>query len=187
VVFLGDSLSAGYGLAEEDAYPAVVARRMAERGHPIHLVNAGVSGDTTAGGLARVDWVLQQKPAVLVVELGANDGLRGQPLAGIESNLREIVRRGKAAGAKVLLTGMLIPPNYGKQYADGFAAIYPRVAHDENVALLPFLLTGVAAETQLNQADGIHPTVEGAKRVAENVLPYLEKLLAPPGGVASGR
>jgi acyl-CoA thioesterase-1 len=158
VVFLGDSLSAGYGLAEEDAFPAVVARLLAERGHPIHLVNAGVSGDTTAGGLARVDWVLKQKPAVLVVELGANDGLRGQPLAGIESNLREIVRRGKAAGARVLLLGMKIPPNYGSEYAEGFDALYPRLARELDVPLMPFLLEGVAAESQLNQADGIHPT-----------------------------
>lgn len=185
VVFLGDSLSAGYGLAEEDAFPAVVARRLAERGHPIHLVNAGVSGDTTAGGLARVDWVLRQKPAVLVVELGANDGLRGQPLAGIESNLRAIVERGKAAGARVLLTGMLIPPNYGKQYADGFAAIFPRLAQELDVPLVPFLLEGVAAEGQLNQADGIHPTAEGARRVAETVLPYVERLLPRPAARAA--
>jgi len=177
VVFLGDSLSAGYGLAEEDAFPAVVARLLAERGHPIHLVNAGVSGDTTAGGLARVDWVLKQKPAVLVVELGANDGLRGQPLAGIESNLREIVRRGKAAGARVLLLGMKIPPNYGSEYAEGFDALYPRLARELDVPLMPFLLEGVAAESQLNQADGIHPTAEGARRVAAAVVPFLEPLL----------
>jgi len=177
VVFLGDSLSAGYGLAEEDAFPAVVARRLAERGHPIHLVNAGVSGDTTAGGLARVDWVLKQKPAVLVVELGANDGLRGQPLVGIEGNLREIIRRGKGAGARVLLLGMKIPPNYGREYADGFDAIFPRLARELDVPLMPFLLEGVAAESQLNQADGMHPTAEGARRVAEGVLPFLEPLL----------
>lgn len=174
---MGDSLTAGYGLAEEDAYPAVVAQLLAERGTPIHLVNAGVSGDTTAGGLARLDWVLRQKPVVLVVELGANDGLRGQPLAGIESNLREIVRRGQASGALVLLAGMKIPPNYGREYADGFGAIFPRLAKELHADLIPFLLEGVAAESQLNQADGMHPTAEGAKIVARTVVPYIETLL----------
>lgn len=177
VVFLGDSLAAGYGLAEDEAFPARVAKNLAALGTPIHLVNAGVSGDTTAGGLSRLDWVLRQKPAILVVELGANDGLRGQPLEGIEGNLREIVRRGKAAGAKVLLVGMKMPPNYGREYTDGFAALYPKLAREMDVALLPFLLEGVAAEPRLNQADGIHPTAEGAEIVARTVTPYLEKLL----------
>jgi acyl-CoA thioesterase-1 len=177
VVFLGDSLSAGLGVAEEEAYPAILAGLLAERGRPVHLVNAGVSGDTTAGGLARLDWVLRQHPAVLVVELGANDGLRGQPLEGVESNLREILRRAKESGAQVLLVGMKIPPNYGQDYTDRFAAIYPRLAKEVGVELVPFLLADVAADPKLNQADGIHPTAEGHKIVARTVLPYLERVL----------
>lgn len=187
MVFLGDSLSAGLGLAEDEAYPAVLAGLLAERGRSVHLVNAGVSGDTTAGGLARLDWVLRQRPAVLVVELGANDGLRGQQLEGVESNLREILRRGKASGAQVLLVGMRIPPNYGQDYTDHFAAIYPRLAKELGVDLVPFLLADVAADPRLNQSDGIHPTAEGHKIVARTVLPYLEHVLDKAMALNAGR
>lgn len=177
VIFLGDSLTAGLGLEVEQAFPAFVAAELARRGLPIRLVNAGVSGDTTAGGLARLDWLLRQRPDVLVVGLGANDGLRGLDLAASERNLREIVIAAKAAGARVLLLGMLIPPNYGPDYGNRFAALFPRLAREQQVPLVPFLLQGVAAVGELNQADGIHPTAEGQRRVAANVLPQLEPLV----------
>jgi len=178
VVFLGDSLTAGFGLSESEAYPALLADLLAERGTPIRAVNAGVSGDTSAGGLSRIDWVLKSGPQVVVVALGANDGLRGLPLASIEANLAGIVVRARAAGARVLLAGMLMPPNYGGEYATGFAAIFPRVAKEHGGPLVPFLLDGVAGHPELNQADGIHPTAEGQRVVARNVFPYLAQLLA---------
>jgi acyl-CoA thioesterase I len=177
VAFLGDSLTAGLGLAAEEAYPALVEARMREEGIPIRALNAGVSGDTSAGGLRRVDWLLDQHPAVLVVGLGANDGLRGLPVAEVEKNLRQIVERAKAAGAKVVLLGMKIPPNYGPEYTRDFEAVYPRLAKELEVALVPFLLEGVGGVEELNQADGIHPTAEGQVKVAENVVPVLKKVL----------
>lgn len=177
VVFLGDSLTAGLGLEESQAYPFLVKTNLEKSGHPVRVVNAGVSGDTTAGGLARLDWLLSQKPDVVVVGLGGNDGLRGLPLEAVEKNLREIVRRSKETGARVLLLGMQIPPNYGPEYAQGFAAIYPRIAKEMNVPLVPFLLEGVGGIARLNQADGIHPTAEGQVKVASTVTPYLEEML----------
>lgn len=184
VVFLGDSLTAGLGLSAEQAYPTLVAERLAAHGTPIRAINAGVSGDTTAGGLARIDWLLRQHPDVLVVGLGGNDALRGLPLEAIEKNLREIVRRGQAAGARILLLGMKIPPNYGPDYAGGFEAIYPRIARELNVPLVPFLLEGVGGIAALNQADGIHPTAEGQEKVADTVTPYLSGLLAKEAATA---
>lgn len=177
VVFLGDSLTAGYGLAEEQAFPALVAAALRAEGRAVRVVNAGVSGDTTAGGLRRVDWLVRQRPDVLVVCLGGNDGLRGLALEDSERNLRETVARARAAGARVLLAGMLIPPNYGPDYTEAFAAMYPRVAEEAGVVLLPFLLEGVGGDPALNQADGIHPTAEGQAIVAETVLPYVVALL----------
>ena len=177
VIFLGDSLTAGLGVSVEEAFPARVGEILAAEGHPIQVINAGVSGDISAGGASRLAWLLRQKPAVVVVELGANDGMRGQPLAELEKNLLDVVRRSQAAGAKVLILGMKIPPNYGKDYSDGFEAIYPRVAKETGAALVPFLLEGVGGEAELNQADGIHPTAEGHKLVAKNVAPYLARLL----------
>lgn len=177
VIFLGDSLTAGLGVSVEEAFPARVGEILAAEGHPIQVINAGVSGDISAGGSSRLAWLLRQNPAVVVVELGANDGMRGQPLAELEKNLLDVVQRSQAAGAKVLILGMKIPPNYGKDYSDGFEAIYPRVAKETGAALVPFLLEGVGGEVELNQADGIHPTAEGHKRVAKNVAPYLARLL----------
>ncbi|HET9226860.1 MAG TPA: arylesterase, partial [Thermoanaerobaculia bacterium] len=135
VVFLGDSLTAGFGLGAEQAYPLLVEKKLEEQGIALKVVNAGVSGDTTAGGLARLDWLLSQKPDVVVVGLGGNDGLRGLPLEQAERNLREIVRRSKEAGARVLLLGMQIPPNYGPEYAQGFADMYPRIAKEMDIPL----------------------------------------------------
>lgn len=177
VVFLGDSLTAGYGLDEDQAFPARIAERLEEEGVEARIVNAGVSGDTTAGGLARLDWLLSQRPDVVVAGLGANDGLRGLDLAASEANLREIVTRCQAAGARVLLLGMLIPPNYGPDYTTSFRELYPALADELGVPLVPFLLEGVAADPDLNLPDGIHPNAEGQKRVAENVLPHLLRIL----------
>ena len=177
VIFLGDSLTAGLGVSVEEAFPARVGEILAAEGHPIQVINAGVSGDISAGGASRLAWLLSQKPAVVVVELGANDGMRGQPLKDLETNLLDIVHRAQAAGTKVLILGMKVPPNYGKDYSDGFEAIYPRVAQETGAALMPFLLEGVGGVPELNQADGIHPTVEGHKIVAKNLAPYLARLL----------
>jgi len=178
LVFLGDSLTAGYGLDTNQAYPALIEKKLLAEGRSVEVVNAGISGDTTAGGLARMDWLLRRKPDVLVVGLGANDGLRGLSLASSEKNLRAILAKGKATGAKILLLGMQIPPNYGPEYTAGFAAIYPRLAKEEGLALMPFLLSKVAGKRELNQADGIHPTAKGQEIVAGEVLTYLQPLLA---------
>ena len=178
VVFLGDSLTAGYGLGGEQAYPALVEKRLEEEGIPVRVLNAGVSGDTTAGGLARLDWLLSQKPDVVVVGLGGNDGLRGLPLEQAGSNLREIVRRSRDAGARVLLLGMQIPPNYGPEYARGFSEMYPSIAREMDVPLVPFLLEGVGGVADLNQPDGIHPTADGQEKVADVVTPFVAEVLS---------
>jgi len=177
VVFLGDSLTAGFGLPQDQAFPARLEAILREEGTPIEAVNAGVSGDTSAGGLRRIDWLLRQEPDVVVVGLGANDGLRGLSPEQTETNLRAIVARTRDARARVLLLGMRLPPNYGREYTDRFEAVFARVAHDTDVALVPFLLEGVGGEPSLNLADGIHPNPEGQERVARNVLPYLRGLL----------
>jgi acyl-CoA thioesterase-1 len=184
VAFLGDSLTAGLGLPADQSFPAQVELRMSAAGTPIRVLNAGVSGDTSAGGLRRLGWILAQHPDVVVVGLGANDALRAQPLDEIERNLRAIVTRARAAGAQVVLLGMKIPPNYGPDYAGGFAALYPRIARDLKVPLVPFLLEGVGGIAQLNQADGIHPTAEGQQRVAANIVPVLRSVVA---GLPKGR
>jgi len=176
VVFLGDSLTAGLGLAEDRAFPALVARQLGDE-MPVRVVNAGVSGDTTSGGLRRLDWLLRQDPDLLVVELGANDALRGQSVEGIEKNLRAIVGRAREAGVPVLLVGLRIPPSYGAEYAESFRAIYPAIARDLDVPLVPFLLEGVAGHPDLNQPDGIHPTAEGHQVVAETVGPWVLRAL----------
>ncbi|HEV3076660.1 MAG TPA: arylesterase [Thermoanaerobaculia bacterium] len=180
VVFLGDSLTAGLGLPADQAYPALLARELLGDGFAVRVINAGVSGDTSAGGLRRLRWLLAQHPAVVVVGLGGNDAMRGQPPAEIERNLREIVTQARQAGARVLLLGMQIPPNYGPDYTAAFAAIYPRIAGELRVPLVPFLLAGVGGVAELNQADGIHPTAAGQVKVAANVKPYLEELLRQP-------
>ena len=178
VIFLGDSLTAGLGVDAEQAFPAVLAYRLAEEGTPIRFVNAGVSGDTTAGGLSRLGWFLRQKPDVLVVSLGGNDALRALDVEMTESNLRQILAEAQEAGVRLLLTGMLAPPNLGPEYTERFQSLYPRLAEELGVPLVPFLLEGVAAVEELNQSDGIHPTAEGQERLAEVVLPYLKAVLA---------
>ncbi len=177
VAFLGDSLAAGLHLARHEAFPAVLQRRLAAAGRPFRLVNAGVSGDTTAGGRERVGWLLAQRPDVVVVELGANDGLRGQPVEGIAANLRAIVADVRAAGAHPLLLGMRLPPNYGDAYTAAFDALYPALAEELGVAFVPFFMEGVAGVPDLTLPDGLHPTVAGHERLAANIEPALRKEL----------
>ena len=178
VAFLGDSLTSGWKLRPSEAYPALVQRTLRQRGKPVRIVNAGVSGDTVAKGLKRLPGVLRRRPDVLVVALGINDGLHGQPPEATEEGLREILSRARAAGARVLLCGLRIPPRHGDEHARRFGEIYPRLAAEFRVPLVPFLLQGVAGQPSLNYSDGLHPTAEGQKRVAENVRPALELLLA---------
>ncbi len=177
LVALGDSLTAGFGVAPETAWPALVQARLAREGYPYRVVNAGVSGDTTAGALRRVDWVLRAGPEIVVVALGANDGLRGQPIEAMRANLAEIVRRLATAGARVLLAGMRLPPNYGAEYTRAFGEAFAEVARRARVPHMPFLLDGVAGDPRLNQPDGIHPNAAGHRIVAERVWPYLLPLL----------
>jgi len=178
IVALGDSLTAGLGVGADEEYPALLQARLRREGFEYRVVNAGVSGDTSAGGLRRIDWALRLSPAVVIVALGANYGLRGQPPETLRDNLTRIIERARAAGARVLLAGMRVPPNYGDDYARAFAGVYPAVAKATGVPLAPFLLDGVAGNPRLNQADGIHPTAEGQRRIAERLWPYLKPLLA---------
>jgi len=177
IVALGDSLTAGLGVAADEAYPARLEARLAREGYTYRVVNAGVSGDTTAGGLRRVDWVLRAKPEIVIVALGANDGLRAQSPQAMRENLAAIVRRLQAAGARVLLAGMRLPPNYGAEYTKEFQTVFPDVARSTGAAFMPFLLDGVAADPRLNQPDGIHPTAAGQQVIADRLWPYLRPLL----------
>lgn len=177
IVALGDSLTAGFGVAPEQAWPAVVDARLRREGYPYRVVNAGVSGDTSAGGLRRVDWVLRNRPEVAVVALGANDGLRGLGTDAMQANLLAIVERFRGAGARVLVAGMEVPPNYGTAYARAFRSVFPEIARRTGSALMPFLLDGVAADPRLNLADGIHPNAAGHRAIAERVWPHLVALL----------
>ena len=181
IVALGDSLTAGLGLSPDEAYPALLEARLAREGYDYRVVNAGVSGDTSAGGLRRMDWVLKLSPEIVIVALGANDGLRGLPASAMRDNLRAIVLRARSAGANVLLAGMRLPPNYGTHYAQEFENVFPDLARQTKVPLMPFLLEGVAGEVRLNLADGLHPNAEGQRRIAEHVWPYLRQLLAKAG------
>lgn len=180
IVAFGDSLTAGLGVAQEEAYPAQLQRRLEAAGYRYRVINAGVSGDTTAGGVRRVEWVLNSKPAIVVLELGANDGLRGIAVEETRSNLEKIIPRLQAAGVTVILAGMKLPPNYGKEYTARFAAVYPELARKYNVPLMPFFLEGVAAREALNQADGIHPTEAGYRVIVENLFRALQPFLAKP-------
>ncbi len=177
---LGDSLTAGLGLAQSQAWPALLQARLDREGHRYRVVNAGVSGDTSANGLARLDWQLAQKPEIVVLELGANDGLRGLPVAHTRENLAKILTRCKAAGAKVVLAGMQVPPNMGADYAAEFRKMFPELAQEHGAVLIPFVLAGIAGDAKLNQADGIHPTAEGQVLMAETVWTHVQPLLAPP-------
>jgi len=177
IVALGDSITSGLGVAADEAYPALLEARLRRDGYAYRVVNAGVSGDTTAGGLRRVDWVLRAQPEIVILALGANDGLRGQSPKTTRANLEAIVARLTAAGARVLLAGMRMPPNYGEAFTRQFEAVFPAVARRANVALVPFLLDGVAADPRLNQADGLHPNAAGHRVIADRLWPHLAPLL----------
>ena len=177
LVVLGDSLTAGLGVATEETFPALLEARLRREGYAYRVVNAGVSGDTTAGALRRLDWVLRAHPAVVVVALGANDGLRGLPVAAMRDNLVRIVTRLRASGARVLLAGMRLPPNYGEAYTREFAEAFRAVARRTSVPLVPFLLEGVAGDARLNQADGIHPNAAGQRIVSDTLWPAVKPLL----------
>ncbi|MGP9814160.1 arylesterase [Rhodopseudomonas sp. NSM] len=182
VVVLGDSLSAGYGLPADAAFPAKLQKALQARGIATEMINAGVSGDTASGGLARLDWSVPADTDAVIVELGANDALRGTDPKVPQQALEEIVKRLKARNIAVLLTGMLAPPNYGPDYARQFNAIYPDLAKKYDVPLYPFFLDGVAAVADLNQPDGIHPTAAGIDLVVKNILPTIEAFLRSVAG-----
>jgi len=179
ILFFGNSLTAGYGVDPAEAFPALVQHKLDSLHFEYKAINAGVSGETTSGGLGRVDWIMRQPPAIFVLELGGNDGLRGIPLGETKKNLQAIINRvkQKSPETKIVLAGMMIPPNMGPQYTRGFQAIYPDLARTNQISLIPFLLQGVGGDTRLNQADGIHPTAEGHKIVAENVWQVIRELL----------
>lgn len=177
VVVLGDSLTAGLGLPMDEAFPSVLQRRVQEAGLPFEVVNMGVSGDTSAGGLRRLDWALDGEVRVLVLALGANDGLRGLQPSEMKANLGRTIDAAKARGIDVLLCGMEAPPNFGDRYTAEFRTVYRDLAREKAVAFLPFLLDGVAGVPALNQADGIHPNREGARRVADLVWSALKPML----------
>jgi acyl-CoA thioesterase-1 len=178
ILALGDSLTAGYGLTPESSFPAQLEAALAQKGIAARVVNGGVSGDTSAGGLARLDWLLDEKPDLVIVELGANDGLRGLDPAATRGNLDRIAARIRESGAHVLLTGMRAPPNLGSEYGAAFAALYGDLAKKHGAAYYPFFLEGVAADPALNQEDGIHPTAEGIAVIVENILPVVTGALA---------
>lgn len=177
IVAFGNSLTAGLGVAPDRSYPAHLQRALDAAGYAYRVVNAGVSGETTAGGVRRVSWVLTNKPVIVILELGANDGLRGLSLQETKANLERIIQQLQQASVTVVLAGMKLPPNYGQDYTAGFEALYQALAKQYRVTLIPFFLDGVAGSASLNQADGIHPTGEGYRLIVERVFPTLEPLL----------
>jgi len=177
IVAFGDSLTAGLGVQAVESYPAQLQRRLDSLGYHYRVINAGVSGDTTAGGLRRVPWILNNKPELVILELGANDGLRGLPVDQTQSNLRQIIRQLQESGTTVVLAGMKLPPNYGQDYTASFEAMYRMLAKECQLLLIPFFLEGVGGSSKLNQADGIHPTKEGYEVIVEQVLKVLKPIL----------
>lgn len=179
ILFFGDSLTAGYGLSPEEAFPALVEKKCLQQGTPCKVINAGLSGETSAGGLSRIDWILRQPIDVFVLELGANDGLRGLPLDQTRKNLQAIIDKVKAKNpnVKIVVAGMMVPPNLGPEYTTNFRKIFPELARKNNATLIPFLLQDVAGYEKLNLSDGIHPNPEGHRIVANNVYKILSPLL----------
>lgn len=177
IAAFGDSLTAGYGLPAADAFPVRLESALRKAGKRVRVINAGVSGDTTAGGRARLGWVLADKPDAVIVELGANDAMRGIDPAETSRNLAAILQVLKRRGIRVLLAGMLAPPNLGDRYTEAFNAIYPELASAYDVPLYPFFLDGVAAIPALNQPDGIHPTADGVERIVKGILPYVVRVV----------
>jgi acyl-CoA thioesterase I len=180
LLMLGDSITAGYGLPSTQSLPVRLQAALEQAGYEVEVINGGVSGDTSAGGLARVDWMLADRPDRVIVELGANDGLRGVDPKEAYDNLDRILSKLDAAKIPVLLAGMLAPPNLGPDYGREFAAMYPKLAAKHHCLLYPFLLDGVAAKPELNQADGLHPNAQGVRVMVGRLLPYVERLLAAP-------
>ena len=178
IVVLGDSLTAGFGLPREDAFPARLEAALRAEGHGWKVIDAGVSGDTSAGGLSRLDWALADAPEIVIVELGANDGLRGLPTDQMEANLDAVLARIGESGASTLLAGMRAPANFGADYAAAFHAVYERLAAKHRVALYPFFLEGVAMEPTLNQGDGIHPNAAGVAEIVRRMVPHVAALIA---------
>ena len=180
IVFLGDSLTAGYGLSDTASFPSLLEKRVESEGYDYEILNAGVSGDTSAGGLRRLAWLMKKPVSVLVVALGGNDGLRGLSTTSLKENLKQIIQRArvKVPDVKIILAGMLAPPSMGERYTTSFKTVFPEVAAEEEVGFMPFLLEGVAADRSLNLPDGIHPNAEGQKLIAENLWKYLEPLLS---------
>jgi len=177
IVAFGNSLTAGLGVPPDQSYPARLQRTLDTAGYAYRVVNAGVSGETTAGGARRVSWVLKNKPTIVILELGGNDGLRGLSLQETKANLERIIQQLQQASVTVVLAGMKLPPNYGKDYTDGFESLYQALAKQYRLTLIPFFLDGVAGSSLLNQADGIHPTGEGYHIIVEKIFPTLEPLL----------
>jgi acyl-CoA thioesterase I len=181
IVAFGDSLTAGLGVAADETYPAELQRRLDALGLRYRVINAGVSGETTAGGLRRVPWVLRSNPEIVILELGANDGLRGLRVNETQANLEQIIQQLQRSGVQVILAGMKLPPNYGNDYLSGFERIYPELAARYRLPLIPFFLEGVAASNSLNQADGIHPTAQGYRMIVEAMLRVIQPVLADAG------
>ncbi len=178
IIAFGDSLTAGFGLEENQSYPYLLQQKLKSEGYDYEVVNAGVSGDTSLGGLERIDWTLENENAqILILELGANDLLRGVPPAKMKENLDKIIEKAKAKNIKILLAGMIAPPTMGSDYQRDFSNAFPDLAEKHKVAYLPFLLDGIALQKELNQADGIHPNPEGTRRMMENVYKELQPLL----------
>jgi len=177
ILMIGDSLTAGYGLRQEHAIPVRLQAALIKAGKDVKVINAGVSGDTSAGGLSRFDWALSARPDAVIVELGANDGLRGLDPEATFKNLDVLLMKADAAGLPVLLAGMKAPPNLGPEYGDAFNAVYPRLAKKHDVILYPFFLEGVAARAEFNQDDAIHPNADGANVIVENLMPAVQELL----------
>ena len=185
IVVLGDSLSAGYGIKVEQGWVRLLEQRLASEGYGYRVVNASVSGETTQGGLARLPRALEtHKPAIVIVELGGNDGLRGLQLAASRDNLSKIIEKARSAKAQVLLVGMMIPPNYGPRYGEEFREMFVALARKYSLAFVPFLLDQVALKPELMQADGIHPNAAGQPQILENLWPRLKPLLVAPGKTA---
>lgn len=178
IIAFGDSLTAGFGLTERESYPYLLQEKLNADGYAYEVVNAGVSGDTTIGGLERADWVLEQdNAAILILELGANDLLRGIPVASLKQNLDQIIRKAKAKNIRVLLCGMLAPPTMGAEYQREFTMVFPDLAAEHKIRFLPFLLDGIALKKELNQADGIHPNPAGARIMTDNIYKALKPML----------
>ena len=179
ILFYGDSITAGYGIGTELAFPKLIEDRLKREGYDVEVVNGGLSGETTAGGLTRIDWMLNRKYDVFILELGGNDGLRGLPVEETKKNLIEIIKkvREKNAETKIIIAGMMIPPNMGPEYSDEFKGVFEEIAGLQKTKLIPFLLEGVAGDESLNQPDGIHPNAAGHEIIARKIYPIIKSSL----------